>query len=495
MMRRCAGFVSHLARPFCSPCSQRVSLCRTSRFLGSTIGNDLRTAHRKARAGAGGIVAALPVDLRSLRENVDAYKRNIEQRGVQANVDLVVELYDEYCKLEKEGSQMRRKRNENASLLKKKGLGLEERNTAISDGKMLKGKVGEIEERLTIVEQKLNEEASKLPNKTHPDVPIGDENAAKVLDVVGEKMVFDFDPKGHLDLALNLDMVDFESAANVAGAKFYYMRNAGAMLEIALVNWAMQKVFKEGFTPMTSPDVAREDMVAACGFNPRGESSQIYRIEDSDLCMVGTSEIPLGGFYAGQILDKEKLPIKMAAFSHCFRREVGSAGVVTKGLYRVHQFSKVEMFVISTPEQSAAIHRELVDLERELFESLGFHFKVLDMPTKDLGNPAYRKIDIEAWMPGRGSYGEISSASDCTDYQARRLSIRYREEPGDNRFVHTLNATACAVPRMVVAILENNQQRDGSVVIPEPLRPFMGGLKTIQPSAKQVEMATVGSSK
>ena len=227
-----------------------------------------------------------------------------------------------------------------------------------------------------------------------------------------------------------------------------------------------------------------------CGFQPRGESTQIYSVAGTDLCLTGTAEIPLGGVFMDQILDEKDLPKKMVGFGHCFRTEAGAAGLAGKGLYRVHQFSKVEMFVVCTPEQSEAMHAELLELEKDLFGSLGLHFKVLDMPSEDLGSPAYRKFDLEAWMPGLERYGEISSASNCTDFQSRRLNIRFRpaaageaedggkKKKGDNRrtvFAHTLNATAMAVPRMILAILENFQREDGTVAVPEALRPYIPG--------------------
>ena len=239
-----------------------------------------------------------------------------------------------------------------------------------------------------------------------------------------------------------------------------------------------------------TPDLVKASVLEKCGFQPRGTNTQVYSINDSPLCLTGTAEVPLGGVYMDKILNESELPIKMAAFGHCFRTEAGASGAAGKGLYRVHQFSKVEMFVLSTPEQSDAIHQELIDFETELFTDLGLHFKVLDMPSGDLGAPAYRKFDVEAWMPGLKRYGEISSASNCTDYQSRRLNIRYRPTASGGaggkgqgkatEFVHTLNATACAVPRMIVAILENFQQADGSVVIPDVLRPFMGGMALIK---------------
>ncbi|KAK9809278.1 hypothetical protein WJX73_000344 [Symbiochloris irregularis] len=244
---------------------------------------------------------------------------------------------------------------------------------------------------------------------------------------------------------------------------------------------------------LTHPEVPR-GVLEKCGFQPRAENTQVYSIMDSSLCLTGTAEVPLGGLYMDQIIPEEQLPIKLAGFGHCFRTEAGAAGAASKGLYRVHQFSKVELFVLCTPSQSEAVLDELKAFEEDLFTQLGLHFKVLDMPTGDLGAPAYRKFDIEAWMPGLQRYGEISSASNCTDYQSRRLNIRFRPgtSPADKKsasgskgkvsteFVHTLNATACAVPRLIVAILENFQQADGSVLVPPPLQPFMGGMTKIR---------------
>lgn len=449
--------------------------------------NPRRTIRTRAinsgRPGSGRLIASAAVDLRFIRDNVDAVRQNIKDRAVSADADAVVKLYDEVVSLSTQAAQVRAARNENAARMKGAGkMGKEERNACIAEGKALKTELADLESRLVTLEASLEAESVRIPNMTHPDVPRGGEDQAKVISSRGEKRDFDahgMEARSHLDIALQHDLVDFENAARVAGNKFYYFRNDGALLELALINWAMNCARKNGFTVMTTPDVAREEIVAGCGFQPRGESSQVYRLHDSDLCLVGTAEIALGGYYGGQIVERGQLPIKMAAFSHCFRREVGAAGSTTRGLYRVHQFSKVELFVIAHPDDSTRQLEELRMMEEEMFSSLGLHFKTLDMPTEDLGNPAFRKYDIEAWMPGRGAYGEISSASNCTDYQARRLGIRYRESQGDNRFVHTLNATACAVPRMIVSILETFQEADGSVIIPEPLRPYMGGIEAI----------------
>lgn len=441
----------------------------------------------KGTPGSGRVLASTAVDLKFIRDNTDAVRQNVIDRAVTADVDVVLKLYKDYISLASQADQIRSARNSNAAQMKSAGsMSADDRNACIAEGRTLKSDLAKLEVDLTSLESSLDVEASKIPNMTHPDVPRGGEENATVLSMTGSKR--DFAAEGmkvrsHLDLALENDLVDFENAARVSGNKFYYMRNEGALLELALINWSMSLARANGFTVMTTPDVAREEMVAGCGFQSRGESSQVYRLHDSDLCLVGTAEIALGGYYAQQILDKAQLPIKMAAFSHCFRREVGAAGSTTRGLYRVHQFSKVEMFVIAHPDQSEQMLEELRQLEEQMYSSLGLHFHTLDMPTQDLGNPAYRKYDIEAWMPGRDAYGEISSASNCTDYQARRLGIRFKEGQGDNRFVHTLNATACAVPRMVVAILETHQQPDGSIRVPDVLRPFMGGIEEIRGSS------------
>lgn len=441
-----------------------------------------RRSNQLGRPGSGRVLAMAAVDLKFIRSNAESVRQNIVDRAVNADVDLVIQLYNDLIDLSTRTDQVRAARNANAARMKGAGkMAPDERTACIAEGKALKSELADLEQKLNDLEIRLSTEAARIPNMTHPDVPKGDESQAKLLTSSGAKP--NFQPpavcRSHVDLLQLNDWADFENAARISGNKFYCLRNEAALLEIALVQWSMSVARQHGFTVMTTPDVAREEVVAGCGFQPRGESSQVYRLEDSDLCLVGTAEIVLGGYYAGQIIDRSQLPIRLASFSHCFRREVGAAGMTTKGLYRVHQFSKVELFVLAHPDESDQIHQELRELEESMYESLGLHFKTLDMPTADLGNPAWRKFDIEAWMPAREDYGEISSASNCTDYQARRLAIRYRETQGDNRYVHTLNATACAVPRMIIAILETHQQPDGSVTIPKVLRPFMGGLGVI----------------
>jgi seryl-tRNA synthetase len=378
----------------------------------------------------------------------------------------------------------------------------------------LKEKLSAIEGTLQALEYEMQTEGQKVPNDTHPAVPIGGEELAVLRKEVGAQRNFSFEAASHVDIGERLGMFDFETGGKVCGSRFVYLTGAGAMLELALINWAMAKVVSKGFKPMVVPDLVRQQVrvgafpnlthtvpvsphktetflfqkqtMEKCGFQPRAENTQVYNIEGTDLCLAGTAEILLGGVYMDEVVAEKDLPIKMAAFSHCFRTEAGAAGSATRGLYRLHQFSKVEMFVIATPEQSDALHDELTEIEQEMYTELGFHFKVLDMSSQDLGAPAYRKFDIEAWMPALGRYGEISSASNCTDYQARRLNIKFRPEAVDGKkqplkHVHTLNATACAVPRMIITILENFQNEDGSVDVPAPLQPFMGGVTKLTP--------------
>ncbi len=320
-------------------------------------------------------------------------------------------------------------------------------------------------------------EAEKIPNMSHPDAPTGaGEESNTEIKRVGEPTNFGFEPKDHVQLGQELDLFDFDTATRVSGTKFYYLKNQAVFLELALSRFAMEVLQGEGFTPMITPDIARESVVAGIGYNPRGSESNIYNLEDGEGCLVGTAEITLGGYYGGQILDAEQLPIRLAGISHCFRREAGAAGQFSKGLYRVHQFTKVEMFVLTHPSESEAELERLRSLEERIFTKLEIPFRVVDTCTGDLGGPAYRKYDLEAWMPGRGEtgdWGEITSTSNCTDYQSRRLGVRFRDG-GDKQFVHMLNGTAIAISRALIALIENHQQADGSITIPKQLVPYTG---------------------
>jgi len=417
------------------------------------------------------------LDLKFIRDNIDAVRENVKNRHVTADPDLVVRLYDQRNHLLKELEQLRASRNANAEKMKGK-LAPEERTPLIEEGKRLKESIGDLEKRHEETDKTLIEEALKIPNMSHPAAPVAEgERGNSQLRTSGTVPTFSFTPKDHVQIGQDLDLIDFETGARVAGQKFYYLKNQAVILELSLVRYALDSLMKEGFTPMITPDVAREEIVAGHGFNPRGPESNIYPVEGTDLCLIATAEFTLGGYNAGKVLPAEQLPLKYAGVSHCFRREAGAAGQFSKGLYRVHQFTKVEMFVFSHPAESEALLDRLIGVEEKIFQGLEIPYRIVDTCTGDLGGPAYRKFDIEAWMPGRGDkgeWGEITSASNCTDYQARRLGIRFKEPGGKNPFVHTLNGTALAVSRTLIALLENFQQKDGSIRLPASLAAYTG---------------------
>jgi len=415
------------------------------------------------------------LDLQYICDHSDDVKKNCEARGVKVDIDAVVSLREERNKLIAAGDELRRQAKETSSKIPKASA--EERPALIELGKKLRDDVSEAEAKQKDIDAKLREQQSLIPNMTHPDAPIGGEDDASEIRVVGDKLKFDFEPLDHVDIAARLDLIDFEAGSRVAGHGFYYLKNDAVMLEMALIQFALQKVRSEGFTLYTTPDLARDSVLEGIGFNPRGDETQIYSVADTDLSLVATAEITLGGAMKDQTVDINELPIKCAGLSHCFRTEAGAHGRKTRGIYRVHQFTKVEMFGFTGPdiEQSNALHMDIVRIEEEIFQALGVPYRLIDTATGDLGGPAYRKFDLEAWMPGRGEYGEVTSASNCTDYQARRLGIRCRSaEKKGTQFVHTLNGTAISCARALIAIIENGQQADGSVVVPEVLRPWVG---------------------
>jgi seryl-tRNA synthetase len=413
-------------------------------------------------------------------KNAAAVKLNCKNRGVSdVPVDRVVAFENARKALVQKRSDTAAKKNEISG--KFKNATPEERQALKEQSGLLDKEIGVIDDELKILEGDLRLNVFQLPNMTHPDAPVGDEKANKVVSQFGEPRKFPFKAKDHVELCEKLDLADFEAGTKVAGQKFYFLKNEAALLEAALVQYAMHTCVKAGYTPIITPDLARVDVLEGIGFMPRDpnpETRQVYTVADTDLCLIATAEITLGGMHRDQIFDETQLPKRYVGLSHCFRTEAGAAGRDTRGLYRVHQFTKVEMFVFCTPENSDAIHEEIRKLEEQIFNGLGLAFHVIDTATGDLGGPAYRKYDLEAWMPGRGeggAYGEVTSTSNCTDFQARRLGIRYKGKGfKGTRFVHTLNGTAVACTRALVAILENYQQADGSVVIPEVLRPWVG---------------------
>lgn len=416
------------------------------------------------------------LDYKFIKDNLEAVKANIAARSMKADPDLVVALFEERNVLIRKLEDERKRRNDNAASMKGK-LEPADRQRLIDEGKALKESIAAQEARLAEVEARLDEEGRRVPNMAHPEAPIGKEDKDNTeVKRVGEPTKFDFEPKDHVQLGQELDIIDFDAATRVSGTKFYYLKNEGVILELALVRYALDILMKKGFTLFTTPDVAKTEILEGIGFNPRGAESNVYTVEGEGACLIGTAEITLGGYYSGAVLEKDKLPLRLAGLSHCFRREAGAAGQFSKGLYRVHQFTKVEMFAYTTPEESGRVHEELRAIEEEIFAGLGIPFRVVDTCTGDLGAPAYRKWDLEAWMPGRngGEWGEVTSTSNCTDYQARRLNVKYKDEDGKNKHVHMLNGTAIACSRGIIAVLENFQRADGSVAIPPALVPYCG---------------------
>ncbi len=423
------------------------------------------------------------LDLKFVVANAEAVKQNCRNRNVPADViaevDTVVACEDasedgfsnESRRSDAVRTRWRRRPARRRTLTSGASWSPRESFSRHEPGKSRRG--------LKELELEIKQALGRIPNLTHPDAPIGaTEDLSVELRKVGTPRAFDFKPKDHVEIGKALDLIDFEAGGKVSGTGFYFLKNDAVLLEMALQQFAITKLAKRGFIPIITPDLARVGILEGIGFNPRGEETQVYSVENSDLCLIGTAEITLGGMHADEVFDETHLPLRYVGLSHCFRTEAGAAGRASRGLYRVHQFTKVEMFAYSTPETSGAIHQEILALEEEIFTELGIPYRVLDICSGDLGGPAYRKFDLEAWMPGRGEageYGEVTSTSDCTDYQARRLNIRYKPTgQKGTRFVHTLNGTAVALSRALIVVLENYQRADGLVDVPEVLKPYLG---------------------
>ncbi len=414
------------------------------------------------------------LDLKFIRENADAVAENCKNRGVEADVGLVVELADRRSTLIQELNELKQRQNELARSVGKE-RDPEARQGLVEEARSMKERVPLKEGELAEVEGKLREEQLKIPNMTHADSPIGRDDSENVeIRRFGEPTEFSFEPKDHVELGEALGIIDFDAGAKTTGSKFYFLRGDAVLLELGLVRYALDILMEKGYEPTITPDLARDEALVGTGFSPRGPETQIYSVEDSDLSLIATAEITLAGSLADEILAEDELPIRLAGLSHCFRTEAGSHGRASRGLYRVHQFTKVEMFAFATPDQSEAIHEEMVGIEERIFQGLGLPYRVVDICTGDLGGAAYRKYDLEAWMPGRDAYGEVTSTSNTTDYQARRLKIRYKQDGGRPQLLHTLNGTALAISRVLIALLENYQREDGSVELPEALVPYIG---------------------
>jgi seryl-tRNA synthetase len=415
------------------------------------------------------------LDIKFIREHADLVKKNCKRRNSKADIDELLRVDAERLELIRVVELSRKERNEIAE--KMKNASPDDREGLIARGKEIKAVLAQKEAELADAESQWTTLMYQVPNMTHKDVPEGKDDSENVeIRRVGEVKQLS-KPKNHVELAQMHDLIDFDRGSKVAGAKFYFLKGKLAILEMALVRFAQDYLVEQGFTPLTTPDLAKDEVLIGTGFSPRGNETQIYSIENSDLSLIGTSEIPVGGYHMNETLDASLMPIKYAGLSHCFRTEAGTYGRESYGLYRVHQFTKVEMFVYCKPDQSDAMLEEMLRHGEKMYSLLEIPYRVVEICTGDFGNPHYRKYDIEAWMWGRGEgsgdWGEVSSASNCTDFQARRLNIRMKAD-GGSIYVHTLNNTAIATSRTMIALLENGQQEDGTIRIPKALVKYCG---------------------
>ncbi|MFE7977676.1 serine--tRNA ligase [Streptomyces shenzhenensis] len=424
------------------------------------------------------------IDLRLLREDPDRVRASQRARG--EDVALVDSLLSADERRRSSGVRFDELRAEQKQLGKliPKASG-DEKGELLKRAEQLKADVKAADAERDAADTETQELLLQLGNLVHPDVPVGGEEDFTTLETHGTIRDFGaegFEPKDHLELGQRLGAIDVERGAKVSGSRFYFLTGVGALLELALVNAAMAQATAAGFTPMLTPALVRPQSMAGTGF--LGQAAQdVYHLDKDDLYLVGTSEVALAAYHMDEILDADRLPLRYAGFSPCFRREAGSHGKDTRGIFRVHQFDKVEMFSYVTPEDSPEEHRRLLEWEKQWLTSLELPFRVIDVASGDLGASASRKFDCEAWIPTQGKYRELTSTSDCTEFQSRRLQIRFRDGK-QVRPLATLNGTLCAVPRTIVAILENHQQADGSVRVPEVLRPYLGGREVLEPVAK-----------
>jgi seryl-tRNA synthetase len=419
------------------------------------------------------------IDLKLLRDEPDAVRAAYARRGGVEGLDRVVELDRKHRDLLRRVEDLRAEQNTASKSIAQAAP--EQRPTAIEKAKALADEIKALEPELERAQSELEETAAYLPNLPHESVPEGLSEDDNVVErEVGDKPDFDFEPKEHVELGEALGIFDSERAVKTSGSRFVYLTGPGVILELALVRFAIDFLIQRGFKPAVTPVLVREHAMYGTGFLP-AEEHEFYRVERDDLYLTGTSEVALAAMHAEEILDEGALPVRYAGFSSCFRREAGTYGRETKGLIRVHQFDKVEQFSFAHPDVSWDEYDAIRANQEEILQTLELPYRVLVMCGGDLGAAAAKKIDNEAWLPGAGRYMEVTSATNATDYQARRLQVRFRSG-GNTRLVHMLNGTACAVGRTIVALLENHQRADGSVAIPEALRSYMG-MDELQPPA------------
>jgi seryl-tRNA synthetase len=424
------------------------------------------------------------LDIKLIRESLEYVRSNLMKRGNPENLSMLDELVETDSKWRENLTKLNELRHQKklvtgeVATLKKTGKDASEK---LEKAKAIDKEITEMEGEVASEDEKEHDLLMRLPNMLHESVPVGQgENDNQQVRTWGSIPMFNFPVKNHIDLALNLDIVDIERAGKVAGSRFHYLKREAVLLDMALMSFAMEEMVKKGYMPIEPPYLMRKE--AYEGVTALGDFEDVlYKVENENLYLIATSEHPMAAMLQNEVLKEEDLPLKLAGISACFRKEAGAHGKDTRGIFRTHQFNKVEQFIFSTPEQSWKFHEELLQNAEGLIQKLGLPYRVVNVCTGDIGTVAAKKYDIEAWMPAQNAYREIVSCSNCTDYQARRLNIRYREKEGSptKGFVHTLNSTALATGRTIVAILENYQQEDGSIIIPQALRKFMDDNKAI----------------
>lgn len=413
------------------------------------------------------------LDIQFIRDNPDLVAEKSQQKGYKVDIKQLLELDTERRTRLTQIEELRARRNALSDEMKDGKPAPEQ----IEQGRQLKDEIAEREGDLKTIEDKYQALLMAIPNVTFDDVPVGGEEDSVEIKVVGDKPV---GAKDHLDYATERGWLDFERGAKVAGTKFYYLKGDLALLENAITQYALQFVLAKGFTFMTVPHMVNSRTATGAGFAPRGDKEgNEYYIEGEDLTLIGTAEAPLTGYHADEILDESELPKLYVGYSPCYRREAGTYGKHTRGLFRVHQFNKLEMYAFTLPEQSREMHERILSIEEELWQSIGIPYHVINIASGDLGAPAAKKYDIEYWSKVDGTYRELTSCSNCTDFQARNLNIRVRRGDGKIEVVHTLNGTAVSLARSLVVILEHFQNDDGMLTVPAVLRPYMGGRASI----------------
>jgi seryl-tRNA synthetase len=424
------------------------------------------------------------LDIKMIRENPDIVRNDLKKRGQNEKIRLLDKVLVSDKKLRElvvETNELKHHRNVMSDEIARLKKGKKSFEKKVGEMKALNKKIEEMDKKIRELEAEIKFILYRLPNILHESVPKGKDDSENVpIRFWGEKPEFDFKPKDHIDLGLELDLMDIERAAKISGARFYFLKNEAVLLDQALIRFALDFLAKKGFVPIEPPFMIRrrpyEGVTDLMDFE-----DVLYKIEKEDLYLIATSEHPIAAMYMDEVLNENDLPLKFVGVSTCFRKEAGAHGRDTKGIFRVHQFNKVEQFIFCKPEESWKIHEELIKNTEQIYQLLKIPYRIVNICTGDIGSIAAKKYDLEVWLPGQNKYREVASCSNCTDYQARRLNIRYRKAPGKpSYYVHTLNNTGLADVRTIIAILENYQQKDGSVKIPKVLQPYMNAMKKIE---------------